>query len=249
MKLPDAILAKTLARFDSLIADGRNIVASAQDIPAVVAKDVGWEGNQTVTQPAYKKIDPEKFVEWRTKTATLLALVIPQGHVHRKSVQEIAELQCAYELLQAAVSLLRGIKDDLEKGFLDDMAAAIEAEIACDYMGQAEQLLADGHRGKFDHVPAAVLAGAVLENALRKLCDEQQPAIAKQDAKGNHKTLSLLVDELKKAGVFNEAKAKQLRAWADIRNLAAHGEFAKFTRGDVETMIAGINCFLADHLK
>jgi hypothetical protein len=248
MKLPDAILAKTLARFDSLIAEGRNILASAQEISAATKQN--WTtGQQVQIGKAHKKLDAEKLVEWRTKTATLLSLVIQPGHIHHKSVQKVAEIQCDYDQLQAAVSLTRGIKDDLEKGFLDDMATAIEAEIACDYMGQAEQLLADSHRGKFDHVPAAVLAGAVLENALRKLCDQQQPPIAQKAQNGSHKTLGPLIQELKKAGVFNEAKAKQLQAWADIRNLAAHGEFSQFKRSEVEPMIAGINSFLADHMK
>jgi Tfp pilus assembly protein PilN len=144
--------------------------------------------------------------------------------------------------------LLRGVKDDFEQGFLDDLATAIEAEIASNYMGQAEHLLAEGQRGKFDHVPAAVLAGAVLENSLRTICGQQQQPIAINNSNGDFKTLSPLVDDLKRAGVFNEAKAKQLRAWADIRNLAAHGEFTQFTRSDVEAMISGINNFLADHL-
>lgn len=248
MKLPDAILAKTLARFDSLIADGRNILASAQDLPPSTHQN-RVTGEVIQFGQGYKKLDPERFIEWRTKVATLLALVVPNGHVHRKAVEEMPQLQDSHQRLQQAVSLLRGIKDDFEKGFLDDMATAIEAEIASDYMGQAEQLLAESHRGKFDHVPAAVLGGAVLENALRKLCDQHQPPIAQKAPNGNHKTLTPLIDELKKAGVFNEAKAKQLRAWADIRNLAAHGEFNQFKRTDVEAMISGINNFLADHLK
>jgi hypothetical protein len=249
MKLPDAILAKTLARFDSLVSDGRNILDNAQEIPAVVEKDVGWEGNQTIIAPACKSIDAEKFVEWRTKAVTLLTLIIPKGHVHRAAAEDLATQKDSYLSLQAAISFLRGIKDDLDKGFLDDMAGAIEAEIACDYMGQAEQLLAESHRGKFDHVPAAVLGGAVLENALRKLCDQQQQPISQKAPNGNHKTLAPLIDELKKAGAFNEAKAKQLRAWADIRNLAAHGEFNQFKRSDVEAMLSGINTFLSDHLR
>jgi len=147
------------------------------------------------------------------------------------------------------VSLLRGVKDDFEKGFLDDMVGAIEAEIASDYMGQAEHLLAEGQRGRSDHVPAAVLAGAVLEKALRTLCCQQQPPIPLKNTNGGFKTLGPLIDEVKKAGALNEAKAKQLRAWAGIRNLAAHGEFTQFKRTDVEAMISGINSFLADYLK
>jgi hypothetical protein len=48
---------------------------------------------------------------------------------------------------------------------------------------------------------------------------------------------------------MNLIKAKQLRAWADVRNKAAHGEFDQFKKSDVEQMIEGINSFLADHLK
>jgi hypothetical protein len=137
----------------------------------------------------------------------------------------------------------------LESGFLEKVASHIEAEIAADYMGQAEHLLGEGQTGRFDHVPAAVLSGAVLEKALRKLCDQQQPAIPVVTATGVPKTLNPLIDDLKKAGVFNELKAKQLRAWADIRNKAAHGEFEQFDRGDVEQMLQGITNFLADYLK
>jgi uncharacterized protein YutE (UPF0331/DUF86 family) len=69
------------------------------------------------------------------------------------------------------------------------------------------------------------------------------------NAKGEPKTLSPLIDELKKAEVFNELKAKQLRSWADIRNAAAHGEFSAFGKSDVAQMISGINNFLAGYLK
>jgi hypothetical protein len=248
MKLPDAILAKTLARFDALIIEGDSILQSAVDIPPTTGRD-RITGELVQIGQHYKRLDSGRFVEWRTKAATLLALVVPKGHVHRQEIEDLPKLQDASQLLQAAISFLRGIKDDLENGFLDDMAGAIEAEIACNYMGQAEELLAEGHSGKFDHVPAAVLAGAVLEKTLRTLCGQQQPPIPLQSPKGDHKTLGPLIDELKKAGLFNEAKAKQLRAWTDIRNLAAHGEFDQFKRSEVESMITGVNNFLGDHLK
>jgi hypothetical protein len=248
MRLPDAILAKTLARFDSLIAEGRNILGNAADVPPTTRVN-NYSGNAYQVSGGYKKLDSEKFVEWRTKAATLLTLIIPKGHVHRPAAEELSKVAPSYGRLQDGVSLLRGVRDDLDKGFLDSLACVIEAEIACDYMGQAEHLLEEGPSGKFDHVPAAVLAGAVLEKALRTLCDQQQPPIPLKSSKGEFKTLCPLVDELKRAGVFNEAKAKQLRAWAAFRNLAAHGEFDQFKRIDVEAMITGINSFLADHLK
>jgi hypothetical protein len=150
--------------------------------------------------------------------------------------------------LRHCVGVLESLRENLEKGFLDDLNLKIEAEVAADYMGQAEALLGKGGSGQFDHVPAAVLAGAVLEKALRTLCGQHQPPIAIIDSKGYPKTLNPLIEDLKKAAVFNEPKAKQLRAWADIRNKAAHGEFDQFKKTDVEYMIQGINTFLADHL-
>ena len=144
---------------------------------------------------------------------------------------------------------MEALREDLEKGFLDELVLRVEAEVAANYMSQAEDLLGEGVPGKFDHVPAAVLAGAVLEKALRTLCNQQQPPIATADTKGIPKTLNPLIDDLKKAAIFNELRAKQLRAWGDVRNKAAHGEFDQFKKSDVEQMIQGINNFLADYLK
>lgn len=248
MRLPDAILAKTLARFDSLTAEARNMMETAADVAAARHNNF-VTGEYEQVREGYKQVNPEKFIEWRTKAATLLARVLPKGHVHRESADAFTTLPCSFENLRGAASLLRGIKDDLDKGFLDDLTMQIEAEIASDYMGQAEQLLAEGQGGKLDHVPAAVLAGAVLEKTLRALCSQQQPPISLKTPKGEFKTLGLLIDDLKKAGVFNEARAKQLRAWAALRNLAAHGEFAEFKRSDIEPMVTGINNFVGEYLK
>lgn len=248
MKLPNLLLAKHVARFDSLIAEGRSILDSAKEVPAKMDYNEltgeTWEGRS-----AYKQPDSERFTEWRTNVGTLLARVIPKDHIHRDAVEKLPEWQPTTHSIQEATSLLKGIKDDLEQGFLDDLTLGIEAEIAADYMGQAVNLLAEGQQGKFDHVPAAVLAGAVLEKALRTMCSQQQPSVSIVNANGEPKKLNLLIDDLKKAGAFVETKAKQLRAWAGIRNDAAHGEFDEFTRGDVEAMIPGINTFLAEYLK
>jgi len=191
----------------------------------------------------------QRFVTWRTTSVTLLTQVLPQEHAHRKAVDGFAQISNEKSKLEWGISFLKGIEDDFKNGFLGSLSAVIEAEVAADYMGQAEHLLAEGQTGKFDHVPAAVLCGAVLEKALRTLCGEQQPPISTATSGGEPKTLNPLIDDLKKAGVFNEAKAKQLRAWAAIRNHAAHGQFDQFNRKDVEQMIQGINNFLADYLK
>jgi len=80
------------------------------------------------------------------------------------------------------------------------------------------------------------------------MCEQQVPPIPTLNAKGDHKTLNPLIEDLKKAGAYNESKAKQLRAWAAVRNHAAHGEFDEFNRTDVEQLLLGVTNFLADYL-
>lgn len=73
-------------------------------------------------------------------------------------------------------------------------------------MGQAEQLLGEGVAGQYDQVPAAVLAGAVLKDALRRLCQRQAPSIDTLKPNGDKKTLDPLIADLQKANLFNKAK-------------------------------------------
>jgi hypothetical protein len=144
---------------------------------------------------------------------------------------------------------LKSLKDEYEKGFLDYWHNLVIAELASDYMSQAQQLLKEGQQGKHNHLPAAVLTGAVLEDTLRRLCGRQIPPLPTVKADGKPKTLSILIDDLKKVGLLDELIAKQLRVWTEIRNAAAHGDSNKFTRQDVEAMILGVNNFLAKFIK
>jgi hypothetical protein len=108
---------------------------------------------------------------WKSKAVTLLSGVITSGP-HHTSITQLNLLDVPIDVLAIGLPLLRGIRDDFDKGFLVDLGIMVEAEIASDYMGQAESLMNEGQSGKFDHVPAAVLAGAVLERSLRTLCGQ-----------------------------------------------------------------------------
>ncbi|MDP2646861.1 MAG: hypothetical protein Q8P24_18145 [Desulfobacterales bacterium] len=143
---------------------------------------------------------------------------------------------------------MKSLRDDLENDYFRDLTSEIEAELTADYMGQAERLLIEGTAGQFDHVPAAVLAGAVLEKTLKSICENLNPPEPIVTDKGAPLKLNVLIDTLKKRKVYNELMAKQLRAWAAIRNSAAHGNFEEFNRSQVELMLSGINSFLGQYI-
>lgn len=87
-------------------------------------------------------------------------------------------------------------------------------------------------------VPAAVIAGTVLETTLRKLC-KRHPNLTPSDNINN------MNDELAREAVYNSLQKKQVTAWAGIRNSAAHGRPEEFQPGDVDRMITGIRDFIA----
>ncbi len=247
MSLPPELQKKYLARFDELIAKGESIHKAMKRIPGQT--HTAYVRGNVNSFPDTYKVDWIRFVEWQTSCVALLSQVLLPNSEIWKRVETFEKIKNGKSQLEWGIATLRSIKDNFERGFLADLLVQVGAEIASGYMAQAEGLLSEGQSGKFDHVPAAVLAGAVLEKALRTLCNQQKPPIPTVKPNGDRKTMSPLIDDLKKAGVFNEAKAKQLRALAGIRNHAAHGEFDQFTRYDVKQMLSGINHFLADYLK
>jgi hypothetical protein len=54
--------------------------------------------------------------------------------------------------------------------------------------------------------------------------------------------------DLCKAGVYNMAKQKQITAWADLGNKAAHGDWKAYSDSDVRAFLAGAQQFVADFL-
>lgn len=240
MHVTKNIKAKTIARLDELIERGNRFVGSIEVIPSLT------EGRGIPHLSDRYSFDQQEYAEWRTNCLSILQpfRAGPAGH----QVELFQRLRARKPEIEYGVGILRGIRGDLDAGFLDELILRVETEVAGDYLGQAEQLLTEGKKGRNEHVPAAVLAGAVLEKALRSLCPRQTPPVSTYNENGKIKTLGSLIDDLKAAGLYNETKAKHLRAWAAIRNDAAHGDFEKFTKQDVEGMLKGIAEFLADYL-
>ena len=120
--------------------------------------------------------------------------------------------------------ILMGLKEVYEKGYIDALENRIVADISADYMSQAEGLLQEGTTGQYDHVPAAVLSGAVLEDSLRRLCVRQSPPIDTNNLNGRPKTLDPLITDLQQANVYNKLKAAQLRSWAQYSEFSGTRE-------------------------
>jgi len=137
-------------------------------------------------------------------------------------------------------SIFKGIIEaanaDYRDGFVD-IDSFIRAEIFEDFLSMAEYLLEQGY-----YVPAASLAGGVLEDSLRKLCDKHAVSYPPK-TKINSLNISLA-----KAGVYNALVSKEIISKADIRNNADHGYTNKFSKTDVNSMVEWIRRFIIEYL-
>jgi hypothetical protein len=225
-----------LKRFDELEAEALAILANPE------VRTVKSDGLWSMEDTHYNITDSGRFHQWQSMWATLVGQILPPTHPKSGDIRQMVSYSASESLLEEMLAILRAAKSDYVGGFFEDLLLLIHTEVAGDYMAQAELLLAEGY-----YVPAAVLAGAVLEDALRKLCDGKD--IGTMKPSGERRSINPMNDDLAQAKVYNPAKAHEIRAWADIRNDCAHGDGGKVKPEDVGRMIQGVRAFVADYLK
>jgi hypothetical protein len=88
---------------------------------------------------------------------------------------------------------------------------------------------------------AAVLASGVLEQHLRALHLKHVGTLPSTP------TINPLNDALKKAGVYGANEAKQVTAWAAVRNSAAHGNYHKYDAATVKLMLQWVRWLMSNY--
>lgn len=145
----------------------------------------------------------------------------------------------------AHISQMCGIalsmKYDYENGLLIDIRALVQADIFADFLEMGEYLLKEGYKDA-----AAVIIGAVLEDSLRKLCEKHGISTSKEN--GKPLTIDPLNTALTKAEIYSKLNQKQITTWAHIRNKAAHGEYSKYDKNQVEMMLLFVQGFAEQYL-
>ena len=236
--LPPITRQKYAERLAELIRRGEAVSVSRK-----TEMSENWVTGKT-TSRVVETVDWPEFVQWRTNCTTLLDQLVPTSSAHRVTADGFKTIKNNRYSLQFGIQFLKAVSEDFDQGFFDDIGTQIEAEIAADYLGQAKTLVESELREQISSAPAAVLSGAVLEKCLRSMCEQLSPPEPTTLNNGKPLTLNPLIDALRKRGAFNELRAKHLRAWADIRNSAAHGRFEEFTTDEVKAMVRGIELFL-----
>ena len=180
-----------------------------------------------------------------TELITVLAATArraaPLGSVHRTAVDGIVEKHGVTVALTIAdlAGILLALRSDYLAGYLDDIQELVHASVFADFLEMADHLLNEGYKD-----PAAVLAGGVLEEHLRKLCEKN--GIDTESA-GSPKKADMLTSQLTEAGAYEKLDQKSVTAWLDLRNKAAHANYDEYAKEQVASMTQGIRDFLTRH--
>ncbi|RSF43513.1 HEPN domain-containing protein [Acinetobacter baumannii] len=192
--------------------------------------------NTNIRFPNFEDFPPNYqalYSEWIIKAQNILLLACGDNSIHFTAFKrQLSSSSDTPKRLRQLIPILNAAYDDLKNGFLITFKQIVQAEVFDNELEQAKSLLENGYKNA-----AAVIAGVVLETAIKELCLNNGIDIER-------KRLTQLSDDLAKAGVYNKLQQKQITALADIRNNAAHGDYDEFTKEDVERMISDIERFL-----
>jgi hypothetical protein len=183
---------------------------------------------------------------WLTKAENILIVIFGDSGTHVSNFRNAATLLRRYGVSDHYVYRVLGeieaALDDLENGFLINQEFLVAADVFDSVLAQAKHLLDAKYKD-----PAAVLGRVVMEDSLKRLA--RANGFSTLDNNGKNKKASVINDELKTANLYNQPQWRQLQAWFDIGNDAAHGNFSNFSDDDVKRMLEGIEAFLASYLN
>ena len=152
-----------------------------------------------------------------------------------------------------AIAASRSVVTLYDEGGLSSPRLAIAHEIEGDILDiaqkqvEASEKSADVTHKQLQLGIAAFLAGAALEDALRRLCDAH--GVGYDPQRTSISTLqAALYQPSKQITVISGSENKQIIAWGETRNNADHGRFNEITYAEVLAMVIGVRGFIDRHL-
>lgn len=193
--------------------------------------------------PGVQAVDGTAFRRWSTSCLHVLRLTLGEHGDHYLQFRAHADGFNGFSsAFDNCLGVMQSAKDDVEVGLLAGMRDLAAAEVFDDLLGMAGYLLGEGY-----HLPAAALAGAVLEDSLRKLCANHNVAWT-GDSSINKLNTALYTATPQ---VYGKVQMGQVEAWGKLRNAVDHHNFTNpsdIDPNDVRRMIDGVRDFIVKYL-
>lgn len=209
---------KIIDRLNELVNLGEQVLATRYSLEYVIGDD---------------NVNTQLAMQWISSIQNLLARVFGENNVHLKNINKLVSSSISYSPAYQIQGILKSAKDDYEHGFIFEVKTLVQAEIFDDILDQAKHLIETGY-----YQPAAVVIGSILEDFLRKSCLKHSIGIEQKSK------LDKMNSDLAKAGAYNLLTQKQITAFVDLRNKAAHGKWTEFEKNDVERFYDWLRSFI-----
>jgi hypothetical protein len=185
-------------------------------------------------------VDEQAVYRWLASARHLIEATLGPDSETYILFDKTVTLQPSASQVTRGLGILRGLADQWDAGLLRNRELLVSSQLFEDSLELAGHLLDKGYKD-----PAAVIVGAVLESALRKMCQLRSISL------GGRETLEPLNVALAKHDppAYNQAMFKQITAWGNIRNDAAHGRWDQYDAHQVDLMLQGVRNFIATQLS
>jgi hypothetical protein len=212
-----------------------DIAAALKDIDAVVAEGPKFAGGTGAV------------ADQMTRFYACICRHAPIGTPHRRKAEDFVRLVpgMGIDPDDLLLGVLGALRSDIAAGRTASFEELVHADLFTDLLAQAEHLGSEGYRRA-----AAVLAGATLEEQLRKLAAKSGVAVVDATSGQPRKASALNADLYSKVNAYSKPEHAQVDAWQKTRNDAAHGEpnfEQQHNDADIRRMCEGIRDFIAKH--
>lgn len=143
--------------------------------------------------------------------------------------------------VSSMIGIVSALLYDVKAGHLQSLVELVHGEMFADFLEMAQHLQDAGFKDA-----AAVIAGSALESHLRMLCAKASipTELVKADGSTVPKKAEAMNTDLAGSNVYSKLDQKNVTAWLDLRNKAAHGKYGDYQKEQVSLLVAGLRDFL-----
>jgi len=218
-------------KVDDFIKRAEELIKQADDVLKTTV---------TSSEGIYRWVDQGQFSGFRAASLSFIQNLYGSDHPYYRDFDKHCT-SISTDNTQSGREILVAVVTELKGGWLTTTRSLVSAEIFADFLEMAGYLLQEKYKDA-----AAVITGSVLEEHLRQLCVKHGiPITVTKGANAVPKAADTMNGELATAKVYNKLDQKNVTAWLDLRNKAAHGRYTEYTQQQVEFMHQAATDFIA----
>lgn len=196
-------------------------------------------GTETVDDKSKSLVNELKFHDFRISALSFLSRVFGEVSTYYQSFRTEVTHHTASRT-RRGIGMLAAAKKELQGNWLETTSGAVSRDMLIDMLD-----LASFQLDLNNHLAAAVISGAILEQQLRNVCLARGIAINNElQGKAVPKRGLQLTGEAYKKKLYDRGDNKSVISWLELCDAAAKGKQDSITSAQVKSMLGEMQAFL-----